>query len=295
MIAVVLALCSAMCSGVSDFCAGRAAADRSAAAVVLIMSFVGCLGLGGLLFIITGSWSVEAAGWGALSGITVSVGGVLLYRALSIGPMNVMSPVAAVATPMVPLLIDLTRGTDFGVARSSGFVLAIVAAVAITSRRVLPAGSTVTLKAFLLTIVAGSLMGLSIVCLGLTPVESGLVPLFASRMIAVLLTFAIWFSAFRRRTSRETPPGTRGDTKRMTRRGLILPIVAGVLSLGGNIALISALRFGDLSVVSAITALYPLGTIIPAAILLRESLSPLQTIGIVLALASVALLSLPSA
>ena len=52
------------------------------------------------------------------------------------------------------------------------------------------------------------------------------------------------------------------------------------------------LRLGDLTVVSVLTALYPAGTILLAAVVLRERIARLQWVGLVLALAASAMLSL---
>jgi drug/metabolite transporter (DMT)-like permease len=54
--------------------------------------------------------------------------------------------------------------------------------------------------------------------------------------------------------------------------------------VGANVAALVALRSGDLAVVSALTALYPAGTILLAALVLRERVAGVQWIGLVLAL-----------
>ena len=53
-----------------------------------------------------------------------------------------------------------------------------------------------------------------------------------------------------------------------------------------------ALRLGDLSVVSVLTAMYPAGTIILAAIVLRERIAAVQWVGLALALAAGAMFAL---
>jgi uncharacterized membrane protein len=61
---------------------------------------------------------------------------------------------------------------------------------------------------------------------------------------------------------------------------------------GANCLLIAALRMGDLSIVSALTALYPAGTILLAAIVLRERVAPVQWTGLTLALIAGGMLAL---
>ena len=53
-----------------------------------------------------------------------------------------------------------------------------------------------------------------------------------------------------------------------------------------------ALRLGELSIVSALTALYPAGTILLAAIVLRERVAAIQWVGLALALLAGGLLAL---
>ena len=52
------------------------------------------------------------------------------------------------------------------------------------------------------------------------------------------------------------------------------------------------LRAGDLSIMAVLTAMYPAGTIILAAILLKERITWTQGIGLALALAAAAMLAL---
>jgi drug/metabolite transporter (DMT)-like permease len=54
-----------------------------------------------------------------------------------------------------------------------------------------------------------------------------------------------------------------------------------------------ALRLGDLAVVSVLSALAPAGTVVLAAILLRERIAFVQWLGLVAAVGAAALLSVP--
>jgi len=76
------------------------------------------------------------------------------------------------------------------------------------------------------------------------------------------------------------------------RTGVVQAVFAGVLLAAGNILLVVGLHLGELAVMGVLNALYPLGTVILAFFVLRERLSVLQTIGIVLALAASAVLAL---
>ena len=75
------------------------------------------------------------------------------------------------------------------------------------------------------------------------------------------------------------------------RGGLTLAIACGVLDAIANIIVLVGLRIGDLTVVSVLTALYPAGTILLAAVVLRERIATLQWVGLALALAASAMLA----
>lgn len=63
-----------------------------------------------------------------------------------------------------------------------------------------------------------------------------------------------------------------------------LAIACGLVDAVANTALLLALREGDLSIVSALTAMYPAGTILLAALVLRERIALVQWTGLALAL-----------
>ena len=76
------------------------------------------------------------------------------------------------------------------------------------------------------------------------------------------------------------------------RAGFWLAVGCGLLDALANAIVLIGLRLGDLTVVSVLTALYPAGTILLAAIVLRERIARLQWVGLALALTASAMLSL---
>ncbi|GLI27827.1 hypothetical protein ARHIZOSPH14_20690 [Agromyces rhizosphaerae] len=73
--------------------------------------------------------------------------------------------------------------------------------------------------------------------------------------------------------------------------GIRFAIACGVVDVAANVLLLIGLRIGDLTVVSVLTAMYPAGTIVLAAIVLRERIAPVQWVGLVLAIAAAAMLA----
>jgi drug/metabolite transporter (DMT)-like permease len=58
-----------------------------------------------------------------------------------------------------------------------------------------------------------------------------------------------------------------------------------------NVLLLVGIRIGDLSVIAVLTAMYPAGTILLAAVVLRERIAPVQWLGLILALIAAGMLA----
>ena len=67
--------------------------------------------------------------------------------------------------------------------------------------------------------------------------------------------------------------------------------VTAIGGLSGLATLLLGLRLGELTIQSVLTELYPAGAIIPAAVLLRERIAPVQNVRLVLAPVAAALLA----
>jgi drug/metabolite transporter (DMT)-like permease len=76
------------------------------------------------------------------------------------------------------------------------------------------------------------------------------------------------------------------------RNGIMLALVGGFIDAIANILLLVGLRLGELTVMSVLTALYPAGTIILAAVVLKERIAPVQIVGLVLAIIAASMLAL---
>jgi transporter family protein len=73
--------------------------------------------------------------------------------------------------------------------------------------------------------------------------------------------------------------------------GMGLGVTAGLLAALANLALFSALRQGEVSIVAPVTALYPLVTLALAALVLKEKMNRYQCTGVLLAVIAIFLLS----
>lgn len=286
MLAVLLGLGGALVYGAADFMGGLAARRISAVRVTALGAVSGLLLLLVAAPLVGGTWSLPAVVLGAISGVSGAAAIALLYACLAIGPMSILSPLTALVSAVVPLAAGLARGEAFSLVGYLAIGLALVAVVLVGfvpgQKAVLPSG-----RALLMAVAAGALIGVFLIVIDLTPDDSGLVPLLANRAVNAVILFTVIAAVgvlTRRRVIGTASSGWRA--------GLTLAVVGGAVDAAANVLLLLALRAGDLSVVSVLTALYPAGTILLAAIVLRERIAPSQAVGLVLAIAAAGLLSL---
>lgn len=281
MLTVVVGVISALIFGAADFLGGLAAKRIAAVKVTAITGGVGLVVMLGLLPLMGGAFSAKAALLGALSGVTGSLAIVLLYACLAIGPMSILSPLTAVVSAIVPLTAGLLRGEQFS---AIGYLAIGFALIAVVLVGFVPAtdAQRPSLKGILMAIASGALIGAFLIIIDLTPDDSGLIPLVFNRGTSSLIMFAV--VALLLLTRRGGAAGWRP--------GLGIAIACGVVDAIANAGLLLGVRLGDLSIVSVLTALYPAGTIILAAIVLRERIAPVQYIGLALAITAAAMLAL---
>ncbi len=286
MLTVLVGLTSALVFGAADFLGGIAAKRMSAILVTAIAAVTGLVVLVLLLPFIGGAWSIEAVVFGAASGISGAIAIGLLYACLAIGPMSILSPLTAVVSAIVPLTVGLIAGERLGVI---GYVALGLALVAIVLVGFVPEKGVVrpSLKGVVMAIGSGVAIGAFLILIDAAPDDSGLVPLVVNRATNSTIMFALVgvlaLMAWR-----------RGSVPRdgAWSAGLKFAVLCGVLDVIANIGLLLGVRLGELSVIAVLTALYPAGTIILAAIVLKERIAPVQYAGLVLAIVAGAMLAL---
>jgi drug/metabolite transporter (DMT)-like permease len=275
--AVLFALLAAAAYGVSDFVGGLAS-RRVPALTVLLLSYpagaaVTALALpfyGGPISQRTLWWSVAGAGAGL-------AGAGLLYSALGRAPMNIISPVAAVMSAVVPVLGGLLLGERPHLLAWVGIMLGIGAVVLISRQAGDHPRGPVGWRPLTMAILGGVGFGSYFICLARADQDSGLWPVVLSRVVASVLV---------------VPLALRGGLRvHMPADVMRLAAIAGVLDATANVGFLLASRHGLLSLSGVITALYPAGTVLLAVLLLHERTGRLQRLGLALAAGAVVLLT----
>ena len=273
-----LGLMSATSWGGSDFLGGMGARRSPAMLVVASGHFVTMLILlaicvGGHLAL-PGRHDLLLSGLGGFEGALALV---LFYRALAMGAMGLTAALTGLLTALVPVLFSLiqeglpSRITALGLAAG----LAAIALITAPDRDRDKAEKTPP-AALLLGAIAGLGFGTQLVLFKLAAGGSALWTMTAARGAGVTAMVLVLLVA---------PP-------KLPWRGFwLFGISAGVLDTLGNLLYIETTRSGRLDVAAVICSLYPAGTILLAAVVLREWPTRRQLAGIVLALGAVALLS----
>jgi drug/metabolite transporter (DMT)-like permease len=247
--------------------------------VVLVSYPIAMVLLAVLAAIVGGHISDTAVFWGALCGVSQAFGVWWFYAALGAGPISVVSPLTAILVAGIPVGVGLALGERPGAVAGVGVVLALIAVVLVsreaTDEDVTP--HKFTAKVAWLTLGSGVAFGLNFVVIDQAPVEAKLWPLVFARVSATLLVLVIAALSDNLRAPTGTP--------------LQLAVMAAVFDVGANIAMLLALQASLLSLAGVLMSLYPAATVLLAIVVLRERVTRWQSVGMVLALASVAMIA----
>ena len=277
--AYLLAAFGSVLYGGADFCGGFAARRSSALAVTFLSGFAGLA----VLFVgMPFAPGVTRAGdlmWGALGGVFGGVGAMLVYRALAIGPVSVASPIFSVTGLALPVIVGTALGERPSWVALSGLALSPVAIV-LLGRGALsgPEAAHDPRRVIVPSLTAGAVLGFFLVFLGRIEAGASLWPLVIARVtgLALLLAALLW------RRQPLLPSHTA--------RGLAL--ATGGLDSLANLAYVSAVQRGSLSLVAALVSLAPATTVLLGRAIFAERWSAPQRAGLLLALAAGVCISL---
>jgi len=276
-----LGLLSAATWGGSDFVGGVGARRAPALLVVIsghIFSFfvllAVCLGirlaLPGPHFLI----------YAALGGFEGSLALAVFYRALAMGAMGLTAALTGLLTALVPVTFSLFREGLPTPLTAVGLAMGLIAIWMITyepvAKGIQAEGSATPPAALMLGALAGIGFGAQLILFKLASGGGTLWVMTSARAAGVVAMLLVLVAM---------PP------KAPWRGFWLTGIAAGALDTIGNLFYLQTTRFGRLDVAALVCSLYPAGTILLAALVLREWPTRRQLAGMGLALAAVALLS----
>jgi drug/metabolite transporter (DMT)-like permease len=284
VLAVILALVSAIGYGGSDFAAGLASRTASVIQVTLLACLAATAAMLAVLPLAASHRPSGAAlAWGAAAGASGTLGGIALYLGFRYAAFSVAAPLSAVGTAGFSVLAGLLWGERPSALALAGIALALpaIVGVSISAGGDKPAGETGgpsrPAAGVAAGLIAGACFALLLIGLDRAGSRSGLWPAAAAEVAE--LAVAVAAAAVTRNL--RLPRGRPGR----------LAVIAGVAGAAGTLFYFYAAHDGLLAVVAVLTSLYPASTIVLARVVLGERLTVLRLAGLSLAGACVALIA----
>ncbi|MFI7413781.1 EamA family transporter [Streptomyces sp. NPDC049627] len=278
-----LALTSAVVYGIVDFTGGMLSRRAHFAAVTLLGQ------LGGLLLATAAALLVPAESvrptdllWGALSGVGSGAAMHFLNRGLSRGAMSTVVPVSAVTSVALSVLCGVVLlGDRPGVPAWAGFAVTVPALWLVADDRggpTGPTGPTGPVGGVTDGLLASAGVAVQYLALGQAAASSGLWPVAAGRVAAVVVLLPV---AVRHRREIRLP----------TRRHAQALLIGAGAALGLVLYLLAAQR-QLLAVAVVLASLYPALPVVLGFVLLHEHLTGRRAIGLTGAAVATVLLTL---
>src|SRR5271170_4177472 len=285
----LLALAAAVLWGGGDFSGGmsvkRAGGTLGAALRVILLSHAVSLGV----LLVAVWWRGDAfphgapLWWGLVAGATAGIALACFYVALSRGAMGASAALSGLLAAAIPAAVSASAEGSSGLMRTVGFVVAGMA-IWLIAAGPNPEAKPADRGTFWLAVAGGVGFGVYFVALKFAGAAGVIWPLATARMggltVCSLLVGGMSLGA------------KAGEAKfRLTRVVLGWAMCAVLLDTSGNLLFIMATRAGRLDVAAVLASLYPASTILLAAWTLHERPTRRQGLGMAVAAAAVAMIT----
>ncbi|MFJ9632657.1 EamA family transporter [Streptomyces sp. NPDC101175] len=279
------ALATSLLWGLADFGGGLLTRRSPALTVVLVSQGIAAAVLGAVV-VATGGWSEAGPRlWFAFAaGLVGPVALLSFYKALALGPMGVVSPLATLSVA-VPVGVGLFLGERPGLVQVAGIAVAVTGVVLAGGPQL--RGAPVQRRTILLTLIAALGFGtvFALITEASTSVTGLFLALFVQRLTSVTTGGAALYVSVR-----------RGGTALPEGGGFpwaSLPALAfvGLADVSANGTYSIAAQHGPVTVAAVLASLYPVVTSLAARGFLSERLRAVQAAGAGLALVGTLLLA----
>ncbi len=278
MLSILFGLSSALIWGAADFTGGIASRRADAYRTVFLSEIIGLVLLLAAA-LLTGAplaaWSELA--WSAAAGALGCSGLVMLYISFADGKMSTAAPISALTSAALPIVAGSFLEGLPGPLKFLGFGLALSAIWLISKDHNAAMPAHLRLADLRLPLLSGVFFGTYFILMDRGTQSTVLWPMIASRTAGALAIGAYVL--------------TRGGPLLPPRRVWPLISLNALLDISGNALYILAARAGRLDVAAVLGSLYPGSTVLLAWLLLREKITRLQIVGILAALAAIALMT----
>lgn len=270
---VLFALLSAVSWGVSDFLGGLHSRKFHFVVVTICREIVGISVLLVLAIVADGTPYLRDLAIGFGVGIAAGIALPVFFGALASGRMALIAPVAGAVGATVPIIAGVVGGERPTTLQFFGLVLAVGAIVFVSMEHVDGDGGRqrhVAVNDIVKAMFCGVAFGIFFTGMHHTSADSGLWPALAVA-VGVLVTLLVWLGARDRSRLKEIRPKAVGVCG-----------VGGVLDAAAACFFLLASREGLLSITAGVASLYPVGTALLAAFVLKEELNRLNVAGLLL-------------
>lgn len=277
-----LALLASLLWGTADFLGGTVTRRLPVAAVVGVSQLVALLGL---VPVALAAGALDEPRSYVLPGLAAGVCGLValaaFYRALAIGTMGVVAPVAALGV-VVPVAAGLVGGEAPSGLQLAGIAVAVVGVVLASGPEL--SGRSGALPLLLAGVAAfgfGAVFVLIAEGTSSGTFGSVVMTLLTMRLVSVVLLTLLLVVTLR----------SRGAEIGVRRGNLPVLVAIGAFDVGANASFAIAAQSDLISVAAVLASLYPVVTVLLARQIHAERLVGVQLVGVGLALAGVVLLA----
>ena len=277
MLPILYGLLSSASWGAADFIGGLATKKSTSIRVLYLAEIAGFIPFLILAILVREPIPASRDLWmGALASLIGLGGLVFLYRALAEGQMTIAAPVSALFAALIPVIFGaFTLGLP-STPTLIGFGLAFIAVWLISQTDSI--NWRFSLADLRLPLISGFFFGFYFITIHEATLNAFFWPLTSARF-AGFVALGL-FAVFTRQPA--MPP----------RETWLLCILNGVIDIAGNGFYVLSIRTGRIDVAAVLGALYPAATVLLAWFFLKERISPIQTLGIVLAFVAIVLFTL---
>jgi drug/metabolite transporter (DMT)-like permease len=286
---VIFGLGAALGWGAADLLAAIAGRRIGAFRTVVIAQVVSALAISALLVIVRPALGAlgTVAGWLIPNALVAALGYFALYRALELGPIHLVSPVLAAYAVIPVVMAVILLHESLGPLTALGVGITIGGAVLTSADlRALRAGTHRMPRALPWAIASAISFGVATYALGWATRRAGWLPSLwlARTSAAVVFALIATVLATRRGPRAGLVPGID------LRPAVVAALALAFVDIGGTASFGYGAEVGLLSIVTAVSAIYPLIPVFGGVTLFGERPAPNQYFGVVLVVLGLVLL-----
>jgi uncharacterized membrane protein len=277
--AALLALLSSALWGTADFFGGKLSKQHPAIAVTALSQVFGLI-TGILIILISSSWLSPSLSFdnyflsGVLAGSLGFIGLIAFYSGLATGRMGVVSPIAALSV-LIPITIAFLNGEKPNSTQMTGMGIALIGAFCASGPEI---KGGITIKPLIYALIAAFGFGGAVAFIAQGSTSSAIMTMTTMRFTTFLVAI-ILFAKYK-------------SFGGLSRKNIPLLIGIGSADFLANLLLGVATTKGLVSLAVVLGSLYPIVTALLAFKILHERLHKVQYVGIALAIAGIAVISI---